>query len=324
MTDLKRRVLIAGLFLSAAFLFGQEVIEDIVAVVNGEIITRSEVLSRYELMLQALRAQTSGEPLEQQTALLKKNLLNSMITDLLLLQKARELKLDVREQVRLTIDNIKSQNGLESDEDLRAALRREGLDYNRWVKQMEEDLLRQAVIFSEVDRKIVLDDSDVVNEYKTHPQDFTEPEEIRLSGIILSADPASDETVEAHKTDILGRLAAGGDFAALAEEFSEGPLKEQKGDLGVFRKGELDPVLEKAVQDLQPGQVSDWVRTRNAWYLLRLESRKPARLKPFEEVKEDVERNLFAKKRAKAVEEYLDSEKKKNSIKILRPEVLDH
>ncbi|MBM3296634.1 MAG: hypothetical protein FJY83_03435 [Candidatus Aminicenantes bacterium] len=311
-------------FLSLSLLQGQEVIDEVVAVVNGEIITRSEVLARYEMMVQALRAQLSGEAFETQLEFLKKNLLDRMITDLLLLQKARQLRIDVREQLRLTVDNIKSQSGLESDEDLRAALRREGLDYNIWLRQLEEDLLRQGVLFNEVDRRIAIDDADVFNEYKTRPEDFTEPEEVRLSGIFLSADETPAGEAEARREEISSKLAGGEDFAALAEAYSDGPAREQRGDLGTFKRGELDTALEQAVQPLATGQVSGWLQTRNGWYLLRLEGRKERKLKPFEDVKKEIEEKIYARKRAAAIDEYLGAEKAKNSISILRPDILDY
>lgn len=319
-----RRATVLAAVLCLPLLFGQQVIDEVVAVVNGEIITLTEVRARYELMVQALRAQISGEALETQIESLRKILLDRMITELLLLQKARELRIDVREQVRLAIDNIKSQNGLESDDDLRVALRREGLDYAVWVRQMEDDLQRQAVLFNEVDRQIVIDDADVVNEYKTHPEGYTEAEEVQLGGIFLSGDSASTEEVEAKKNEVSGKLAAGEDFAALAGVYSDGPGKENQGNLGTFKKGELDPVLERAVEGLQPGRVSSWVQTRNGWYLLRLEGRKEKTLKPFEDVKKDIEEKLYNEKRVKAIEEYLETAKSKNYVKILRPDVLDY
>jgi parvulin-like peptidyl-prolyl isomerase len=318
-----RTALFLMLALALPLAAGQQTIEEIVAVVNGDIITLSEVKARNELMIQALRAQFSGEEFSKQYELLKQGLLDRMITELILLQKAREMKLDVREQVRTTIDNIKRQNNLDTDEDLRLALAREGIDYNNWLKQIEEDLLRQAVLFSEVDRQIVIDDAEVVKEYKTHPDNYTEPEEVHLRGIFLSEEGNPGETLESKKREISDKLAAGQDFLSLAGLYSEGPAKETQGDLGTFKKKELDPVLEKAVAGLQPGKISAWVKAKNGWYLLRLESRKVSRLRPFEEAKKDIEERIFTQKRAQAIEDYVAKLKQKNYIKILRPNALE-
>jgi peptidyl-prolyl cis-trans isomerase SurA len=301
---------------------GQEVIDEVVAVINGDIITLSEVKARNDLLVQALRAQLSGEEFDKQYELLKQNLLDRMITEVLLLQKAREMKLDVREQLRATIDNIKKQNNLDSDEDLRLALSREGLDYNTWLRQMEEDLMRQAVLFSEVDRQIVIDDAEVVKEYRARPELYTEPEEVSLRGIFLSEADHPAETLESQKNDIKAKLAAGEDFASVAGLYSDGPAKDVQGDLGSFKTKELDPVLEKAVAGLQPGQTSAWVKAKNGWYLLRLENRKASRLRPFEEAKKDMEERIFNQKRAQAIDEYMGKLKQKNYIKIVRPNPL--
>jgi len=317
----------AGLWLMLALMLrpaaGQETIEEIVAVVNGDIITLSDLKARNDLLIQALRAQFSGEEFNKQYALLKQDLLDRMITEMILLQKAREMKLDVHEQARATVDNIKKQNNLDSDEDLRAAMAREGIDYKVWLKQIEEDLMRQAVLFSEVDRQIVIDDAEVVQEYKAHPDLYTEPEEVHLRGIILSEEANPADTLESKKSEISSKLAAGQDFASLAGTYNEGPAKENQGDLGTFKKKELDPVLEKAVAGLQPGQVSSWVKAKSGWYLLRLESRKASRLRSFEEAKKDIEERLFNQKRAAAIEDYVTKLKKQNYIKILRPNALE-
>jgi len=301
---------------------GQEVIDEVVAVINGDIITLSEVKARNDLLVQILRAQVSGEEFDKQYELLKQSLLDRMITEVLLLQKAREMKLDVKEQVRATIDNIKRQNNLDNDEDLRLALSRERLDYNTWLKQMEEDLMRQAVLFSEVDRQIVIDDAEIVKEYRARPELYTEPEEVSLRGIFLSESDHPAETLESKKNEISAKLTAGENFASLAGLYSDGPIKDVQGDLGSFKTKELDPVLEKAVAGLQPGQTSAWVKAKNGWYLIRLENRKASRLRPFEEAKKDIEERIFNQKRTQAIDEYMGKLKQKNYIKIIRPNPL--
>ena len=301
---------------------GQEVIDEVVAVINGDIITLSEVKARNDLLVLALRAQLSGEEFDKQYELIKQNLLDRMITEILLLQKAREMKLDVKEQVRATIDNIKRQNNLDNDEDLRLALSRERLDYNTWLKQMEEDLMRQAVLFSEVDRQIVIDDAEIVKEYRARPELYTEPEEVSLRGIFLSESDHPAETLESKKNEISAKLTAGENFASLAGLYSDGPIKDVQGDLGSFKTKELDPVLEKAVAGLQPGQTSAWVKAKKGWYLIRLENRKASRLRPFEEAKKDIEERIFSQKREQAIDEYMGKLRQKNYIKIIRPNPL--
>ena len=127
---MKRMNKTIGIFLvlfAAAGLLGQNIVEAIVAVINDDIITLSEYKQEYTSRMRMLRAQLQGEELSQQQEILKENLLESLITDLLLLQEARKLGLDVTEQVRMTLENVKRENNLTSDEELKRALAQQGI-----------------------------------------------------------------------------------------------------------------------------------------------------------------------------------------------------
>jgi len=184
-------------------------------------------------------------------------------------------------------------------------------------------MLRQATIYSEVDRTIVLDDSEIVGYYKLHPNEFTEPEEYHVRAIYLGSEGKTPAALEEVRKLVSGKVTAGEPFNALAKEYSDGPAKEAEGDLGRFRKGELDKTLEQAVAKLKAGETGDWVETKNGWYLLKLEEKKDSRLKTFEEVKKEVEEKLYSEKKQKKLEEYLKTLKEKSYIKILKPNPLD-
>jgi peptidyl-prolyl cis-trans isomerase SurA len=246
-----------------------------------------------------------------------------MITDMLLMQQAREKNLNVSEQIKMAVENIKKENNIESDDDLKRGLAQQGIDYNMWIKQLEDNMLRQATIYSEVDRSIVLDDAEVVNYYKQHPAEFTEPEEYHVRAIYLATEGKDPAALEAMRTLISGRVKAGESFNALAKEYSEGPAKESEGDLGRFRQGELDKTLEQALSGLKAGETSAWVETKNGWYLLKLEERKDSRLMTFDEVKKNVEERLYGEKKQKKLEEFLKTLREKSYIKILKPNPLD-
>jgi len=322
---MRKRIAVFALFGLAAVLapaFGQ-VVEEIVAVVNDDVITLSQYKEQFDSTVQQLRSAFQGEEYEKQYQMLKNEMLNMMITDLLLMQQAKEKNLNVSEQVKMAVDNIKKENNIESDDDLKRGLQQQGLDYAQWVKQLEDNMLKQATVYSEVDRTIVLDDSEVVGYYKLHPGEFTEPEEYRVRAIYLSAEGKAPAALEEARKLISGKIKAGEPFNALAKEYSDGPAKEAEGDLGRFRKGELDKTLEQSVAKLKAGESGDWVETKNGWYLLKLEEKKDSRLKTFEEVKKDVEERIYSEKKQKKLEEYLKTLREKSYIKILKPNPLD-
>lgn len=322
-----RKISVTSLFILiisvVLFLSWQEIVEEIVAIVNDDIITFSDYKREHDSMYQLYRSQLSGEEFDKQYNLMKKELLNTMITKILLLQEARKKGFDVREQVKLQIENIKKENALNSDEDLRRALRQQGIVYEEWAKGMEEQFLRDNVIFAEVRRNIVIDDSEVVNYFKLHPEEFTEPIEYRLRAIYLSGDGKSEEELEAKKREISEKIQAGEKLADLAGEYSEGPGKESQGDLGNFKQGQLEKTLEQAVEKLKVGEMTPWLNLRNGWFLLKLEEKKESRLKSFEEARKEIEEKIFNQESQTKLEEYLKELREKSYIKILKPNPID-
>ncbi len=305
------------------FFFGQEIVEEIVAVVNEDIITLSDYKKEHDSRYQILRSQLSGEEFDRQYSLMKKELLNTLITNLLLLQEARKKGFDVSEQVKLTIDNIKKENSINSDEELRQALQQQGMAYEDWIKAMEENYLRENVLFAEVRRNISIDDAEVVNYHKLHPEEFTEPTEYRLRAIYVSTEGKSEEEVEAKKREIDEKIQAGEKIADLAGQYSEGPGKEAQGDLGSYKEGDLDNTLEEAVEKLKVGEMAPWLNTKNGWFLLKLEEKKESRQKNFEEVRKEIEEELFNQISQEKAAEYLKKLKERSYIKILKPNPLD-
>jgi len=310
------------MFAGLTFLFGQDAVEAIVAIINDDVITLSQYKEQHESLYQMLRSRYQGEDFQKQYRALRKDLLNTMITELLLYQEAKSRGYNVAEQIKLTIENIKEENGLDSDEELKRALRQQGVDFEAWKKQMEENYMKQSVIVTDVDRSIVIEDSEIVNYHKQHPDEFIEPAEYRLKAIYISAKDRNDDEVEALKREIIEKIAAGEDFVSLAGQYSEGPEKESQGDLGSFKKGELEKTLEQAVEEIEAGESTPWLKVKDGWYLLKLEEKKESRIKTFDEVRKEIEEKLFAEKRQKRLEEFLIELKEKSYIKILNPNPL--
>ena len=314
-------ILLFGL-LAAAAAGAQQVIEEIVAVVNDDIITLSDYRRQHDAFVQLLRAQLQGEEYEKQYERMKAELLNTMITDILLLQLGREKQLNVSEQLKLAIENIKKENNIESDEDLRRELAKQGLEWEVWIKQYEENLLKQGVIYTEVDRSIVIEESEVIAYYKDHKSEFVESEEYKLGGLYLSSESRGPEETEARKAEILAKLDAGEDWGAVAAAVTDNPTKDSKGDLGSFKKGELEKSLEEAVAKLKPGERSPWLEIKNGWYLIRLAEKKDSRQLSFEESRKAIEEKIYSQRKRKKLDEFLIGLREKSFVKILIPDPL--
>ncbi|MBI4640382.1 MAG: SurA N-terminal domain-containing protein [Candidatus Tectomicrobia bacterium] len=239
------------------------VIDRIVAKVNREIITMSDLEER----LAILANQQGGLP-DGDTTEIKKSLLDRMIDQKLILQKAKELGLTVSSQelsaaVQETLEGIKKQNNITSDEQFEQALLRQGLTLDKYRKEVEEQisiqLYESKVISLEVRSKIQITENDISNYYYTHPKEFLLSEEVRLRHIFFRYPPGASEGVKVGVREkalgVLRRLRAGEDFATLAAQYSDGP-RTDGGDLGFVKKGAILPVLEEIAFNLPSGQIS--------------------------------------------------------------------
>lgn len=319
MTHRKARLPLLLFVAAVALGAAGQVVEEIVAVVNDEVITFTQYKREYDLRMQAAQAQLKGEELDKTVAQIKAGLLDAMITDTLLLQMAKEKNMNVSDQVKMAIENIKKENNIESDDDLKRAIRSQGMEWETWLKQMEENIMRQSIVYSEVNRTLVLDDAEIVDYYKKHAADFVVPEEYKLRAIYLSTTEAAASALEAKKKEIDDKIKAGGDFAEISGASSDAPVKASKGDLGTLKKTEMDKTLLAAVEKLKKGDMSPWVQAKNGLYLLKLEDKKDSKQLTFEEARKQIEERTFGEKQGAKLAQFLDTLKKKSYIKILKP-----
>ncbi|MEA2625698.1 MAG: peptidyl-prolyl cis-trans isomerase [Candidatus Binatota bacterium] len=137
---------------------------------------------------------------------------------------------------------------------------------------------------------IQVSDEEIRQEYDLHKEDrYTDAQQVRARHILLRLPPEADEKAreEVHKRaeTALERVKKGEDFAAVAKELSEDPAnKDQGGDLGFFARGQMEEAFETAAFSLEPGSTSDLVETRHGFHVIKVEEKKPERLKPIEEV----------------------------------------
>lgn len=310
-------VILLTVFLIFGLSHAQKLFEAIVVIVNDDVITLSDYKANYDELYQTIRTQSQGGDFIAQFDLAKKYILDTMITNVLLLQEARKQGLNVEEQLKMSLDKIKKENDLTSDAELIRAVEQQGTTFEVFRKRMEENLMRQGVIFTEIRRSIVIDDSDFVDYYKKHPEEFIEPAEYKIRAIYISGEDRSVDEVESKKKDIDGKLAAGTDMAEIAGQLSEGPEKETQGDLGTFKSNELAVELRDAVKDLKVGELADWLEMRGGWFRLKLEEKKDSRLKTFEESRQQIERKLYQALEQEKMKEYLAKLKARSYVKIL-------
>ncbi|MBN1196370.1 MAG: peptidyl-prolyl cis-trans isomerase [Candidatus Aminicenantes bacterium] len=296
-----------------------EVIEEIYAVVNGEPITYSELRNAEAEWTRNLNNQFQGEQLQEALKRMKQELMDTFIERKLLIAEAKRRDYDVENDVDVMIKEIMKQNNFNTEDELKEALRREGLTYELFRQQQKLYRMQQRLIYEEVTSKIKIDNAEIMSYYKEHINDYTLPARYDLNAVYLNPGNHSGTEVMQAKADAVLKALDSADFATVAEEYTElGTENEKNIHLGEFKAGEMDPDLEKAASGLKPGERSEWVRAESGWYLLQLVEFEPSRLVEYEEVRDQIQRILMAKRHEVKQREYLEQLKKESYIRIYK------
>ena len=293
------------------------------ALVNGKAITQAEVEREMAGMLNELRNRGTV-PEESQMEALKQNLLEELISQELLAQEGTKLGIKVDEA--LVNDRIKLlKSKFPSEEEFKSVLSRSNLSEPELKSQMERGLLIHEVLSREVIQKVTIAPQESKEYYDTHPDDFKQQEQVRASHILIKLDPKAEPDVKAKARweieEVRKKLAKGGDFAALAKEFSECPSKTQGGDLGFFERGHMAKPFEDAAFSMKPGQTSGIVETEFGYHLIRVTEKKPAGMLPYEDIKGELEQHLKDAKTRMELGRYVEGLRAGAKVERLTPEI---
>jgi parvulin-like peptidyl-prolyl isomerase len=292
-----------------------EVIERVVAKVNGDIVTLTEFTARQVQAAQAARV--TPERIESFLRENNARILQEAIDDLLILQKGADLGIRLRpEYIREVLDGIKKENNLETEEAFQEALRREGMTLDDLKRNIERSIVTRQVLGREVDSKIQVSDAEALKEYEARRADYSRPASVRLQEIVVRG-PEASETARG----LIARVRAGEDFAALARAHSSAATRDAGGDLGRIAHGELAPEIEKIAFGLAPGAVSEPIPVPDGYRLLRLVERNEAGVVPYDEAKAELVKQLGASRRAEAYKAFVEGLRKSAIVDIRVREV---
>ena len=298
--------------------------EEIVARVNNDVIT----LSAYQKAEQQLRDEVAhdcqGCPQDQIDAQFKeqqKDLLRGMIDQSLMVQRAKDMGVNVESDLTKRLDQVRQQNGLATLEDLQKGVEASGLSWEDYKTTIRNGLLQKEVVRREVGSHVDISTDEVKQYYEAHPQEFTLPERVVLSEISLSTEGKSPEELAAvrNKAEGLRTSVLNGDnFNQVASLYSEGSTAKDGGALGTFKKGELAPQLEAIVFQMGKGQISDVIQTRTGFEVLKVEDHLQAGLQPLEKVEPDIRNIIHTQKVQPLIRDYLAELREQSNI-IVKP-----
>ncbi len=282
-----------------------EIVERVVAKVNGDILTLSEFETRQVAAVQAARITPDRIEgfLREQNA----RILQDAIDDILLVQRAAEIGIRLRpDYVKEVIDGIKKENNLPSDEALTEQLRHEGMSMDDLKRQIERSILRRQVLAREVEPKAVVSEAEVRADYDARLAEYTRPASVQLQEILVP----TGEAAVVRAGELVARARGGEDFGELARAESTAPTRAAGGDLGVLHRGELAPALEAVAFGLAPGEVSNPIPVADGLRILRAVERSDASVVPFDEVKEAIRATLAQTRFAQEIGKLIESLRK--------------
>jgi len=282
------------------------VVEDVIARVNDQIITRSEYEQAEHQLLQEAQQQNLSQADFQDR---QNNLLRDMIDQQILLSKGKELGITGDAETMRRLDEIRKQNHLDSMEALEKAAASQGASFEDFKQGIKNNAITQQVVRDEVGRRINLTHAQEQAYYEAHGKEFEVPEQVHLSEILVpTPDNATDAQVAEAQTkanDLEAKLKAGAVFADLAKSSSGGPTASAGGDLGDFKRGTLGDVLENATFPLAAGGFTAPIRTRQGFVILRVDSHQAAGIPPLDAVEPQVQEGVYMDALQPALREYL-------------------
>lgn len=316
--------IVAGLLLLPSLLPADTVIEEIIARVNNEIVTRSEYARSRDQLKQEIQQQapTNADRLFSEK---QRDVLRDLIDQQLLLQKGKDLGITGDTELIKRLDEMRKQMNLGTMEELEKAAEAQGASYEEFKQNLRNQIITQRVIGQEVGSHLSMNKDEELKFYNEHKDEMQQPEQVRLSEILIAPKtppittgpdgkpqpPSEAETdaalaaADAKAQEVLEQLHKGASFEDLAKKNSDGPSAKDGGDLSYFKRGVLAKELEDKVFAMKAGEISDAVRTKQGFVILKVTEHQQAGIPTLKEVEPRIQDALYMQKLQPALRAYL-------------------
>lgn len=325
----------AALLLTAILLFSPltgsaEMLDRVVAVVNDDIITLSELEESGSEYINKVKQRAPVDQQEEAVEQAQMQVLTKLITQRLITQKATEAGIKVSDaEVEEFLEQKRQEMGLSPDE-LRDKLKQSGLTEDIYKTDLRNELLRGKLISYEVRSKVIITDEMIKEYYETEYADEVGDGGFYLlqMGFVWETESDSEQSAEAlekakakaleRAQETRKRVVDGGDFGKLAQQYSDLASADDGGDLGVFQKDELAPYMRDAILSLKVGEVSPIIDTPIGYQFFKLlskESGEKAKERALEAIKEDIRNKLMQEKFKEEYAKWVEELQNKSYIK---------
>ncbi len=294
------------------------VIEEIIVRVNNQIVTRTEFIHSKDQLKSELRQQEPQDA-DKLYAERERDVLRDLIDQQLLLEKGKELDINVDTDLIKRLDEMRKQMGLETMEDLDKAAQSQGTTLEDFKLNMKNGMITQKVIGREVGSHLTIPKEEMQKFYEEHKSEFAQTEQVRINELLVSTqkmapdgktpidpDEATLQAAEAKAKDLLEQIRKPGvNFEDVARKSSDGPTASQGGDIGYFQRGQLSKDLEDKTFAMKVGEVSDVIRTKQGFVLLKVTEHTPAGIATLKEAEPKIQDALYYQKLQPALRTYL-------------------
>jgi peptidyl-prolyl cis-trans isomerase SurA len=302
-----------------------KVVEEIVARVNNEVITRSEFerakASADEDAKSDCQSRCTPEQLSQLIEDRKKNALRELIDQSLLVQRAKDMGISVEPDVIKQLDQIRIENKLPSMEALEEAVSKQGLNWEDFKNNIRTGLLTKKVIGSEVGSHINIPKDEIQKYYDEHKPEFMRPEQVALRSIeVNTTGKDATEVAELKKKAETARkrIQDGEDFGEIAKRYSDGATAKQGGYLGQYKRGELSKELEDTVFKMKRNDLTEVMETKQGFLIMQVLEHYDEGEQPLAKVENEISEKLYAQRMEPALREYLKTLREESYV-VIKP-----
>jgi len=296
-----------------------EVIEAVVIRVGDRVVTRTQYLKRLHDGFNEIEQTAAPADQTAKKEEYKKNLVNDMIAELLIKDRADRLGLTVSaDEVKDAVERLKQQYGLSTDQQFVESLQKSGLTRPDMEARLRDTILMNKVFGRELRGREELTDKELRERYDREKERYRLPERARLREIVILK-PAGDAAIEQARQraeQLAAQARANADFGLLATTASESGTKSKGGDLGEVGRGELLPDLDKAVFNSASGAILGPLESKSGWHILKVEQRLPSEVPAFESVKDKLRKDATDDSWQRDYKAYIDRLRKEAFIQI--------
>jgi parvulin-like peptidyl-prolyl isomerase len=299
-----------------------EVVDNIIAVVNDEVITRLELNAAFEPYRKNIENTYQGGDKDQFVLHAREEFLNRLIDNILIEQEAKKtgISASVREedvmgvlQDMLTKQNISMQDFLKN-------LAKDGSSIEEVKKEIRSQMIRMRLLRREVKDKIIVTDEEIGAYYNQHRNDYEGKESVRMKQLLLllpsGANAETKGKIRKEALHLRERIMAGESFDLLVSTYSQGPAAAQGGDVGFIEKGTIIPEVEAVAFSLAVDQVSNVIESDAGFHIIKVVDKRGAGLKPVAVVREEIKAKIEDEKLDKKFEEWISAIRAKSHIEI--------